>query len=276
MKTYFYNTLSPFYSEQAIKELFFLIIQHVTKKTLSEILIAPNYGLTPKEEEKIKKITRRLSLSEPIEYILKETQFRNLSLHLNNFTLIPRPETSELIDWINEENNKNTILDIGTGSGCIALSLAKENPTSKIFACDISKEALKIAKKNAKKHNLNINFFWANILDEQIFSHKKKYDIIVSNPPYICQKEAILMNDNVLKYEPHSALFVPDEDPLLFYREISKFAISHLNEHGRLFFEINENYAQETKQIIQSIGFKNIEIKKDFYNKNRMIKACIK
>lgn len=194
---------------------------------------------------------------------------------MNKHTLIPRPETEELVEWIliNPEFKFQNpqFLDIGTGSGCIAISLAKNLPNAKVSALDISEEALKIAKGNAKLNKVEVDFFQTDILAAETLS--KKYDVIVSNPPYVRELEKKQMQQNVLKYEPYSALYVKDEDPLLFYRAISRLAKNHLNPGGKLFFEINEYLAYEMTELLKAEGFKNIEIKKDIYGKDRMLKC---
>lgn len=222
----------------------------------------------------------RLKNHEPIQYIIGETEFYGLPFKVNKHTLIPRPETEELVEWILCEfsNQQSTIknqqfLDIGTGSGCIAISLAKNLPNSKICALDISEEALKIARENAEMNKVEVNFFQTDILKTKTLP--KKFNIIVSNPPYVRELEKKWMQQNVLNYEPDSALFVTDNDPLLFYRAISKLAKQHLQPNGNLFFEINEYLANELTELLKSENFKNIEVKKDIFGKDRMLKCSL-
>jgi release factor glutamine methyltransferase len=202
---------------------------------------------------------------------------QGLKLYVDENVLIPRPETEELVEWIVSDltihNSQFTILDIGTGSGCIAIALKKKLPSSQLSALDISEAALKIAQRNASDHNTQINFFRADILHEEDIENLSRFDVIVSNPPYVKRNEAEDMRTNVFLYEPHVALFVPDEDALLFYRHIARFANSHLNENGCLYVEINELHAEDVADLFRASGFRSIEIKKDMQGKDRMIKA---
>jgi release factor glutamine methyltransferase len=208
---------------------------------------------------------------EPIQYILGETEFYGLKLNVNPAVLIPRPETEELVDWILKINSiRNAkILDIGTGSGCIALALKNHLKEGEISGVDISENALKVARENALQNHLNVNFFQSDILKWKE-SEWDKFDIVVSNPPYVRMSEKAKMNDNVLHYEPDSALFVSDQDPLVFYRAIAAFASQYLNKNGFLFFEINEYLGEEMKVLMEGFGFESIEIRKDINSKNRM------
>lgn len=232
------------------------------------------------EDEKFQKAILRLKIHEPIQYIIGETEFYGLPFKVNKHTLIPRPETEELVEWIYSEfsNQQSTInnqqfLDIGTGSGCIAISLAKYLPNSKVSALDISEEALKIARENAETNKVEVDFFQKDILAAETLP--KKYDVIISNPPYVRELEKKQMQQNVLKHEPESALYVGNEDPLLFYRTISHLAKKHLNPEGKLFFEINEYLADELTALLEDEGFKNIQVKKDIFGKDRMIKCSL-
>lgn len=221
---------------------------------------------------RIKEIVLRLKRFEPIQYILGETEFYGLTLNVNPSVLIPRPETEELVDWIVRENlpENSRILDIGTGSGCIALALKSRNKKSKVSGIDISESALEVAIENAIKNRLEVNFFLADILNpkDSIF---EVYDVIVSNPPYIRESEKLQMQSNVLEYEPENALFVSDNNPLVFYRSIVFFAEKHLADKGKLFFEINENLGSEMKSMLTDFGFCDIQIRNDINGKNRMI-----
>lgn len=217
----------------------------------------------------------KLKAETPIQYIVGKTNFFGLDFLVNKSVLIPRPETEELVEWIIESTNssdKPSILDIGTGSGCIAICLGKEISKSQITAVDISKEAIETARKNAEIHQINIDFQIADALSPESLP-KHKFNIIVSNPPYVRQSEKKQMKNNVLGYEPHSALFVDDNDPLIFYREIAKYAFMHLEENGQLFFEINEAFAEDCKDLMTQIGFTEILIKNDLRGKNRMLKC---
>jgi len=214
----------------------------------------------------------RLKNFEPIQYILGETEFYGLKLAVNPFVLIPRPETEELVQWIIKsqlpENCK--ILDIGTGSGCIALALKNELKNAEVFGTDISENALVVARQNAIKNNLDVDFFQADILKWEKIDWKT-FDVIVSNPPYIRESEKKLIHPNVINHEPASALFVADSNPLVFYRSIAIFAKKQLSGNGLLFFEINENLGSEMKKMLICFGFSEIEIRKDINRKNRMV-----
>jgi len=215
-----------------------------------------------------------LKKNTPIQYVIGETEFMNLKFKLNNKVLIPRPETEELVSWVINDNNENKrILDIGTGSGCIAISLAKFIKNSNVIAWDVDKKILSIANKNAIMNNVKILF---ELIDISKVKPDRKFDIIISNPPYVCENEKSKMKDNVLLFEPHLALFVNDNDPLFFYSRIVDFARLSLNNRGKLFLEINENYSERVVKLLKNAEFQDIELRKDFRQKNRMIKACFK
>ncbi len=225
---------------------------------------------------KIQEIITRLKTFEPIQYILGETEFFGLRLMVNPSVLIPRPETEELVDWIVRSDlpPDSRILDIGTGSGCIALALKSVLKNAAVSGIDISEGALETANENAAKNKLDVRFNKSDILKNNN-PNNEVYDVIVSNPPYIRESEKLVMLPNVLEYEPGNALFVPDSDPLVFYRSIAAFAIKNLAENGKLFLEINENLGHEMKNMLVDFGFCNIEIRKDINEKNRMI-CCTK
>ena len=215
-----------------------------------------------------------LKKNTPIQYVIGETEFMNLKFNLNNNVLIPRPETEELVSWVINDNNENKrILDIGTGSGCIAISLAKFIKNSNVIAWDVDKKILSIANKNAIMNNVKILF---ELIDISKVKSDRKFDIIISNPPYVCENEKSKMKDNVLLFEPHLALFVNDNDPLFFYSRIIDFARLSLNNRGKLFLEINENFSERIVKLLKNAEFQDIELRKDFRQKNRMIKACFK
>jgi len=227
--------------------------------------------------EKIDQIVSELKLNKPIQYILGQTEFFNLNFHIASGVLIPRPETEELVDWIISENKNGfyRILDIGTGSGVIAIALSKNMPGSNVTATDISNDALIITRENCKLNNVEIQLINHNILNHNE-NLNNTFDIIVSNPPYITEKEKELMHPNVLDYEPTLALFVSDDDPLLFYRHIIEFALVHLNSGGKIYFEINELFGNEVALLLEEKNFSEIILKKDINNKDRMIKALLK
>jgi len=269
--------LKPYYSQQEIESISKLIFEKILG--LSRLQVHLNQGATISAANlaQIKEITDRLILFEPIQYILGETEFYGLTLKVSRAVLIPRPETEELVDWIIHDNKQlaPTILDIGTGSGCIPISLVKNLPGAAAEGWDISAEALAIANENAKINHVKIDFLYADILNLVNPSRCGKYDIIVSNPPYVTTSEQPLMLRNVTEYEPHSALFVPDSDPLIFYRAIADMAIDHLKTGGNLYFEINEQYGNEVVKLLFSKGFCNILLRKDINGKQRMVKAEI-
>ena len=214
----------------------------------------------------------RLKKQEPIQYILGYSDFCGLRFKVTPATLIPRPETSELVEWIaNEATGGASILDIGTGSGCIAISLAHRMPQNKVTAWDISNEALAVATENSKANDCPVTFEQVDILTYQ--PSGEQFDIIVSNPPYIKEVEKEQMHSNVLDWEPHTALFVPDNDPLLFYRTIATKGLSLLKPGGKLYFEINRAHGQETVEMLESLGYTDTELRKDFADNDRMIRA---
>jgi len=244
----------------------------------SDILKDPNLSLHSDTIAKLNYSLHRLLLHEPVQYILGETWFCNLRFKVNKHVLIPRPETEELVEWIIEdakkENNEQhlSILDIGTGSGCIAITLKKKLPAANIAALDVSKEALTTARENAIDNDVKIDFIQRDFLDESSWEGLQQFDIIVSNPPYIPVNEKEKLNKNVALFEPHTALFVPDHSPLLFYEKIALFAKKHLKEDGRIYAETHEEFANATAHVF-SKQFQEVELKHDLLGKNRMVKA---
>jgi len=280
LKTHFAESLKGLYPSEEIQSFFNILSEKYLNLSRIEIALNPEKTVSETEAEKFQKAIFRLKIHEPIQYIIGETEFYGLPFKVNKHTLIPRPETEELVEWIYIEfsNQQSTInnqqfLDIGTGTGCIAISLAKNLPNAKVSALDISEEALKIAQQNAEMNKVKIDFFQTDILAAETLP--KKYDVIISNPPYVRELEKKQMQQNVLKHEPESALYVSNEDPLLFYRAISHLAKKHLNPEGKLFFEINEYLADELTALLEGEGFKNIQVKKDIFGKDRMIKCSL-
>ena len=269
------DRLSPCYRKQEIESIRKLILEKVLGLSRLGVHLNQHETISAANLTQIKEITDRLIRFEPIQYILGETEFYGSILKVNPAVLIPRPETEELVDWIIRENNQlaPSILDIGTGSGCIPISLVKKIPGAAAEGWDISTDALKVAKENAESNHVSIDFYYADVLNLDYPSKIEKYDIIVSNPPYVTTAEQLLMERNVMDFEPHSALFVPDADPLIFYRAIANLAIHHLNQQGNLYFEINEKYGNEVSDLLSLKGFRNIRIKKDINGKDRMVKA---
>lgn len=245
--------------------------------TMADIMMDKDNDLSPNQRQELQNIAERLLQKEPIQYILGYTSFCGLTLAVKPGVLIPRPETAELVEWICEDEPAETrsgrhVLDIGTGSGCIALVLASRGFS--VEAWDISPEALAIARENARQLDLKVDFREQDILQPaSSIAPGSQFDIIVSNPPYICRREAEGMDENVLSHEPHLALFVPDDDPLLFYRHIADFAAGHLSANGRLYFEINRSYSQETQGMLEGKGFIDVLVRKDQFDNPRMVCA---
>ena len=228
--------------------------------------------LTAEQEALLENAIERLKKQEPIQYILGYSDFCGLRFKVTQATLIPRPETSELVEWVaNEATGSESILDIGTGSGCIAISLAHKLQQSKVAAWDISHDALAVAAENSKTNDCNVTFEHVDILAYEPTG--EQFDIIVSNPPYIKENEKEAMHSNVLDWEPHTALFVPDSDPLLFYRTIAEKGLTILKPGGSLYFEINRAHGKETMEMLAALGYTSIELRKDFAENDRMIRA---
>jgi len=282
-KTTFLKKLSSLYDEQEIDSFFYIILYKLHGLKRIDLALNPSKVMDGNHLKKWNSIVSDLKVNKPIQYILGETEFYGLRFLVNENTLIPRQETEELVELIIESTNyelRNTklkVLDIGTGSGCIAISLAKHLPTSEVFAIDVSKEALATAKKNAELNKVAINFILTNILDviklRVLEGLDKQFDIIVSNPPYVRNLEKAEIKPNVLEYEPHLALFVDDIDALLFYRKIAELAIKNLNPNGKLYFEINQYLGKETLELVESFGFKNVKLIKDIYGNDRILIA---
>jgi release factor glutamine methyltransferase len=274
-RTHFIENLNKFYDAIEAESIFYLILQDLFNLQAVDLALEPEQSFTESELIIWNKITNQLHETVPVQYILGKTKFYGLEFKVNPNVLIPRPETEELVDWIvNDFKNQNStleILDIGCGSGCIAISIAKNLPKATVSAIDISEPAIEVAIQNANHNETDIIFIKKNILETE--SLQQKYDIIVSNPPYVRELEKVEITNNVLLHEPHLALFVTDENPLIFYQKITQLAFENLSEGGCLYFEINQYLGKETLNMMQQIGFENIEIKKDIYENQRMIKA---
>ncbi|MFV0593779.1 MAG: peptide chain release factor N(5)-glutamine methyltransferase [Draconibacterium sp.] len=271
---YIESQLNGFYPSSEINAFVRLIIESVFGLSYTDMILQKDRVFDTKDREPVKQIVERLKLFEPVQYILGETEFYGLKLKVGPAVLVPRPETEELVNWILEIENVNNsrIIDIGTGSGCISLALKTGAPKANILGVDISEEALQVAKHNAGLNNLDVLFRKVDILKWEEYSWELQ-DIIVSNPPYVRESEKALMEANVLKYEPKGALFVSDADPLIYYRTIAEMAMRHLKPGGFLFFEINENLGKETADMLQTMGFKEIQLKKDINSRNRMMRC---
>ena len=270
---YAQQVLQNLYQPSETKFLIRMIFEHLADYSYTDIIIHYNEPLEERLATEAEKIIQRLAEHEPIQYILGYEYFMGRKFMLDNSTLIPRPETEELVKAIIEEckETESNILDIGTGSGCIAISLAKELPNAKVSACDISPYALKMAKQNSTALEAEVEFIECDILN--IHKEFPLYNIIVSNPPYITEQEKIDMEDKVLLFEPSTALFVPNNEPLLFYTAIAKFGIKHLLPNGELWFEINRAFGEECCAMLKEFGYQDIELRKDIYGNNRIIKA---
>ena len=259
------------FSRREIISFAYLSIEKILGFSKSDCLLNSNYILSDENISSFKKIIVDIKKNIPIQYILGETYFYNLKFNVNSSTLIPRPETEELVRYI-LGHNFSSVLDIGTGSGCIAISIAK-NSNASIDAIDNSKDALVIAKSNAILNSVDVNFMFNDVFE---FSVTKKYDLIVSNPPYVLNSEKKYMHQNVIDYEPHNALFVEDSNPLIFYEKIALIASKNLNSNGLLFFEINENFGDKIIDLLSKLNFVDIELKKDINGRDRIIKSVFK
>jgi len=274
-RTQFIKELSPFYDAYEAESFFYLILED--KHKLRQIDLALNHELTFSESDFAvwDLLLAQLKKEVPIQYLLGKTNFYGLDFEVNENVLIPRPETEELVEWIVNENSKVDksktikILDIGTGSGCIAISLAKNIPNAQVYAMDVSKKAIETAKRNAVNNKTDITFILQDVLNAEEL--KCNFDIIVSNPPYVRNLEKEEIKKNVLDYEPHLALFVEDNDALVFYRKIAALAQNNLLENGQLYFEINQYLGCEMKDLLEKMNFENIELRKDIYDNDRMI-----
>ena len=262
-----------------------LLMSHITGLSMTQLLAERDLSLTKEQQKWYNEAIVRLKNSEPIQHILGYSEFYGRKLKCDKRALVPRPETEELVDWIisdwstvNSQQSTVNCIDIGTGTGCIALSLAKELPLAKVTALDISIDALSLAHENAEMLEVeNVDFAEGDILnmDDEHCVAREKYAVIVSNPPYVRECEKAEMEANVLEYDPHTALFVSNEDPLIFYRAIGEFGLSHLEKDGALYFEINQYLGQETCDLLVTMGYKNVELREDINGNARMIKATL-
>lgn len=271
---YIKSELADLLPETEIQAITRIILESVCGWSFSEQLTRANETMDKEKVGQITAIVHRLKKSEPIQYVLGETEFFGLKLKVNPAVLIPRPETEELVEWVcNSILPENPqILDVGTGSGCIALALKKNLKDAEISAVDFSEKALDVARQNAGLNNLKVEFLKVDILNWEKYEWDF-FDVIVSNPPYVRVSEKKLMQKNVLDFEPGMALFVSDEDPLVFYREIARFAQNFLAEKGFLFFEINESLSDPLIKMLQQNNFTDIQLQKDLQGKNRMIRC---
>lgn len=283
LSQYFIDKLSGLHRKDEANAMFLLSIQKLINYSRADYLLKKDEQINQDLVQKFDHILAELLAEKPIQYILGETYFYGLPFKVNPSVLIPRPETEELVDWILEVYNSKkienrpskilNILDIGTGSGCIAISLKKNIPAAEVYALDIAADTLATAQQNALLNNVDVNFIQDDVLSSQISYLKSQFSVIVSNPPYVKEDEKPAMNNNVLDNEPHRALFVSNQNPLIFYDAIANFALKNLDENGLLFFEINEYLGEQTVQLLKDKGFKNIELRKDMQGKDRMMVA---
>ncbi len=275
-KKRFLNQLPAFYDETERLNLFYMAMEFVLNYSKADVVLNGNESVLVENQQKIDEVFNRLQDNEPIQYITQKANFFGYDFKVSPATLIPRPETEELVDWVLNEMKKQPqknwrVLDIGTGTGCIPITIKKEFPLAEVFAMDISTEALNIAKQNAENLNASVTFIEQNILSTKQLD---SYDIIISNPPYVRNLEKAEISENVLQHEPHLALFVDDNDPLIFYRKITQLAQKSLTENGLLFFEINQYLGNEMHEMVSEY-FKTIELKKDFIQNDRMMKCSV-
>lgn len=275
-KQFIIDALKGIYEEREAINIAVLLLEWITQKNKTEQFLAKNIMLTSEQLNILYKAVARLQKNEPIQYITGEAWFMGLSFIVNTSTLIPRPETEELVEWILNDLKKNNsshikLLDIGTGSGCIPISLKHKVDFLQIHAIDISSDAIETARQNSLNLNTDIRFSQIDFTNESLWSTLSTYNIIVSNPPYIKEKERVNMNKNVLNYEPSTALFVPDNDPLIFYKKIKAFYSTNLQPHGRIYLEINEQFGQEISSLFTSENCE-VELRKDMQGKDRMVR----
>jgi len=269
----FFKSLKSKIDKNELGEFFFWIIEHNLSINRINYMLNPQYLINVEKIPGLINSINQLKKNMPIQYVVGQTEFMGMKYFLNIEVLIPRPETEELVSWVLVSKPKNQkILDIGTGSGCIAISLAKFLKTCEITAWDLNNKILNVARKNAVLNNVDVSF---EIQDIKSIKTKEKFDVIISNPPYITLGEKQFIKKNVLLHEPHKALFVFDKDPLFFYKKIISFALNSLKKNGCIYFEINEMFLEDVTKLLNNRGFYDIEHKKDFRSKNRMIKAFI-
>ncbi len=274
----FIEDLTGLYGPEEAGSIAWLVIGFVCKINRSQYLNNKNEDLNEKELATFYRILRDLKTGIPVQYVIGETEFYGSVFKVNSSVLIPRPETEELVDWVLKDvkagksgHGVMKVLDIGTGSGCIPVTVKKYLPEVEVSALDISFEALEVARENARLNDTDVYFIQDDILDPA--AEWQKFSIITSNPPYVTLAEKGQMHVNVLEYEPHLALFVPQDDPLIFYKAIARFAARHLENGGSLYLEINENLGPETVSLLRASGFKNVELRQDLRDRHRMIKA---
>jgi len=288
---YIQEQLRGIYDQQEAINIADLAIEHVTGLSKTQRVSKKQSELSGLEVEQLQKDLERLRMHEPIQYVMNKAWFYGMELYVDKNVLIPRPETEELVHWIvddlkvlgkdvfvrksmqADETTQLKILDVGTGSGCIALALKKTMPKAEVWGCDISEEALNVARRNGSSLDIRVDFQGVNFLDEAQQKHLPSVDIIVSNPPYVPFNDKEQMRSNVVDHEPHTALFVPDNDALIFYKAIAQFGKKRLYETGSIYMEIHEGLGKDVVSLFKDYGYSNIELKKDLQGKDRMVKA---
>ncbi|MFS4417154.1 peptide chain release factor N(5)-glutamine methyltransferase [Maribacter sp. 2307ULW6-5] len=282
IKRIYHQELDVHYGAPEVSSFFHLLTHHYLGLEKFVLAVQPELVLGKEEETPLFQALSRLKQMEPVQYIIGETEFMDLKFKVNPAVLIPRPETEELVRWVlddfssakTKDAEAAKILDVGTGSGCIAISLAENMADAKVYGMDISEDALAVARSNGELHQVDVHFFKADVLArEPTVPAEVVYDCIVSNPPYVRRGEKHEMQPNVLQYEPHGALFVPDQNPLVFYRALATFAKRHLCKKGKLFMEVNQYLAKETLALFVAFGFDQLELRQDMYGNERMLRA---
>ncbi len=277
--TYFLlNKLRTLFPDSEASQVTDWVMEHLTGSKKAERMVYKNSALTAKEEMDLRQYLEKLLNHEPVQYILNESWFCGLKFYVDKNVLVPRPETEELVEWVIANCkfpiDELSIFDIGTGSGCIPVALKRKLRKAEVWGCDISEAALEVAKRNAYTLGVAVNFLPLDFLNKEEWDGLSSFDIIISNPPYVPEKDKGQMHPNVLKYEPHTALFVPDNDPLIFYKAIAEFAKTHLNPGGSIYVEIHEQLGSAVITMFESEGYRT-ELKKDMQGKDRMIKAFV-
>lgn len=255
-----------------VEAIAYIVFDSVLSLSRTDLFVGKEIELTPEKEQQLANIISRVNHDEPIQYILGEAWFLDRKFYVDSSVLIPRPETEELVKLILEEykdRDNFTLLDIGTGSGCIPISIKLESPNATVYASDISEDALRVAKQNAGSLQADVSFIHHDILTAEI--PFEALDVIVSNPPYVLENESESLRENVIKYEPHLALFTPDEDPLKFYKVIAHKGFGALKSGGKIFVEINQQFGKEVANLFSEIGFVNVDVRKDLFGKDRIV-----
>ena len=271
----FTNRLTHIYEKAEANNIVLQLLQRVTQLSRARLLANGETTLTKMQEQEMEQCMARILQHEPVQYVLGSVDFHGVSLKVDHRVLIPRPETDELVEWVLQDLSCRycIILDCCTGSGCIAIALAKQLPEATLQACDLSPDALDVARENAAQNQVKVHFFEADVLSPQFAAKIPPMDIIVSNPPYVLKREAATMHANVLNFEPHKALFVSDDDPLVFYKAIAHMALHKLSPKGKLFFEINAAFGNEMVRMLKFAGFSNVQLKNDLSGNARMVSA---